>query len=69
MASTGGKFRCGEYTEYTLDLLLVAADLLIVVLGMWCVRPPPESPLDFGCESKVVRYGQRTGLGLIDTPF
>lgn len=42
-----------EGTEYLLDLQLVAIYFLLIVLGVWCVRPPLESPLNFGCKPEV----------------
>lgn len=59
-----------ESTEYSSNLQLLLLDLLLVIPGVGSVCPPPESPLDFACEPKVVQYdGQRLGVGLINTPF
>ena len=45
--------RYSESTEYLSDLQLVAIYFILVVLGVWRVRPPLESPLDFGCKPEV----------------
>ena len=45
--------RYSKSAEYLLDLQLVTAYFLLVGLGMWWVRPPLESPLDFRCKPNV----------------
>lgn len=62
-------FQRSENTEYPPDFELVAFDLPLVKLGVWCVCPRLESQLDFACDPEVASDDQRAVIGLIDTPF
>jgi len=48
------RYRCVEGVVYLLDLELVSLNLALVTFDAWLIRSPPESPLDFACNSGVV---------------